>query len=150
MSRLSAVGSWFFTCLGITLLAVSILVVPADVFADAGSDCWTGCNNQTVYPYDTCVAKCCATRCGPDTTCYNNCVAGGCQLQYSTNPTGWDGCCENACGSDQDCLANCADIKKLCITRNPKTDCSLADQIKCSGPGKYCCPDNIFCLCTCF
>jgi len=95
MVRLETVASWFFTCLGVTLLGVSILVVPASAFADGGggdSSCTDAC--RLPYPdpspeqYD-CFRVCCGGECGSDSACYTS-------------------CCQAACGNDTNCLTACA------------------------------------------
>lgn len=83
MTKLEAMAAWFFTSLGMVLLATSILLVPANAFADAGSEC----------------SSTCSTQCGTDTTCYDTCVAQCC----SDDPT----CCSEACGGDQTCYNAC-------------------------------------------
>lgn len=70
MVRFEAALSWFFTCLGVTLLGVSILAVPAEAFATSGFSCWDFCGADA-----GCLTNCCNSQCGPDTECYNYCAA---------------------------------------------------------------------------
>src|SRR5262249_9459124 len=142
MCRLNAMASWLFTCLGITLLGVSILVVPADVFADAGDNCYAGCS--TMYPsggpsYNSCVASCCGSNCGSDSTCYNNCVAGDCELQYGTDQNGLSGCCTAVCNGDQLCVDNCLSMV-FCNGCLPP-ECNNVSSSFCSVQGD--CPSSI-------
>src|SRR5262249_30123565 len=74
MTRLEAAVAWLFSCLGVVLLACSILVVPVDAFADTGNpDCATQCS--TDLDPTTCMQNCCTNTCLGDQTCYNNCMA---------------------------------------------------------------------------
>ncbi len=121
MSRFIAFNSWFFTCLGITLLGVSILVVPADAFADAGSSCYSICNqppyNANDAAYNACVGSmCCPSECGGSgNSCFNSCVGEACQLKYANDPNGLSTCCQTVCGSNtNDCYNNC--LVAQCIT----------------------------------
>lgn len=101
MARLNSLASWFFTCLGITLLIVAALAAPENVFADTGSDCAAGCQTACGSDpncYNWCIANCCA--CGTDQTCYNNCVGvacnqgnGYCKFDTKTNCHGVDRTC---------------------------------------------------------
>lgn len=72
MGRLEAMAAWFFSGLGIVLLAGSILVVPAKAFADAGDDCWEMCAED---PDPACTQYCCENACGADETCIAECTA---------------------------------------------------------------------------
>src|SRR5205814_2034988 len=61
----------------------SILVVPANAFADAGSDCSASCGADF-----GCIAGCCLSACPDDPDCGGN-------------------CCAVACNGDQACLDMC-------------------------------------------
>lgn len=69
MKRVEAAAAWFFTCLGITLLAVGILVIPAEVFADSGDDCVAQCGDD-----ESCMLTCCQTACSGDPACVVTCM----------------------------------------------------------------------------
>ena len=103
MARLEAAMAWFFSSLGVVLLGCSILVVPADAFADTGSpDCATQCS--TDLDPTTCMNTCCTNLCNGDQTCYSNCMAqlGGCPGDSCENGSNcfvqWSsqGSCDNA------------------------------------------------------
>lgn len=123
MFRLEAVAAWLFTCLGITLLGISVMVVPAKAFADAGSDCQTKCGSDT-----TCLGNCCFGSCGTDYTCTYNCCQSACSN---------DSKCIEACGNQANC-ANCSlgnsycfgGDKAMCESNPPITRlcwCKLSD-----------------------
>ena len=133
--KLNAVGSWFFTCLGITLLGLTILVLPADVLADAGSDCYSGCAGFSGSDFTNCVNNCCQYKCGSDTTCFNNCAAEACSLA----PSGLAGCCQTLCGTDQNCLAKC----------NAGVDFGCLFLCGCPAFGKCICRTSVFIYYNC-
>jgi hypothetical protein len=83
MRRLESSMAWFFTCLGIVLLAASPLVVPANLFADAGSDCRSQYGSNGSLD-----GTCCYAACGSD---------------YSCGFT----CCQIACNYDTTCVSAC-------------------------------------------
>jgi hypothetical protein len=161
MSRLFAFASWFFTCLGITLLGVSILVVPAEAFADAGSNCYSQCNGLTGSAYDGCIAGCCQSQCGGVTgsACYYNCACEACHLKYQGDPNGLSDCYKAVCGTDQNCLANCLANTNVDSPQCPKggtcvkTNCSQYSglaYLACvlfSGPCSGVCYDPPPCFC---
>jgi hypothetical protein len=126
MARLEAVAAWFFNCLGVTLLGVSVLVVPANAFADAG-----GC--EVCIPgsegYDQCVADCCngsSGGCNGDPTCVSECCTRKCQ--DSQNPQS----CLTACGRGVLLASSCLapDINPCFI--NDNTTASACRAIGCS------------------
>jgi hypothetical protein len=83
MRGLVALTGWFFTSLGIVMLAVSTLVAPPNLFADAGSDC------EALYGLNgSALGTCCANACGADQSCGQT-------------------CCNNACGTDMNCVNAC-------------------------------------------
>jgi hypothetical protein len=132
MARLEAWAAWFFSCLGTVLLGVSVLVVPADAFADGGScsyyDCYMKCSgNQACI--DTCAVECCADFCeGKGEEC-------------------WGTCCSSACGgSGNSCYDNCvAQGKSDCTDKSKCTPCNFPCDDVCFGSGS--CGPN-FCICN--
>lgn len=88
MKRLENAAAVFFIALGMTMLGSSILVVPADAFAQYANQC------------EFCRKEC------PGANC-NGC-AGTCCLNYCQNDdVCWAQCCQHACNNDPDCLAQC-------------------------------------------
>ena len=119
MNRLEATASWLFTCLGIALAAVSILVVPANAFADPGTVCGADCSAGDATFY----GNCCATECADDP----DCIAG---------------CCGATCGADQDCYNACVAQAQTpgcagdaCDT--PGKKCSLVKPPLCPSTSKW-------------
>lgn len=112
MARLEALAAWFFSCLGIVLLGVSILVVPANAFADAGSDC----------------INLCTVECGADKNCYNSCVGGCCATACSGDPVCGEQCCNAACMGDPTCLNACLAAQGGICNGPPVNDCSQGMQ----------------------
>src|SRR5438552_1668822 len=121
MNRLETLASWLFTCLGIVLTAVSVLVVPANAFADPGSECAAACSSTD----PACFGDCCATLCDGDAMCIAECCA---------NCTDWDVDCVSqaqtlGCAGD-DCdtpLAKCSALARPCPTKsNWKVNCGSA------------------------
>jgi hypothetical protein len=108
MARLEALAAWFFSCLGIVLLGVSILVVPANAFADAGSDC----------------INLCTVECGADKNCYNSCVGGCCATACSGDPVCGEQCCNAACMGDPTCMNACLAAQGKFCNVKPVYDCS--------------------------
>ena len=98
MTRIEAMAAWFFTSLGIALLAASIVVVPADAFADGGGDCASACSSQ----------------CGSDEECFNICVGQCCAASCSGEGACQQECCEIACDFDGDCWNVCMMQSKMC------------------------------------
>jgi hypothetical protein len=108
MKRMEAVMAWFSTCLGITLLAASVLVVPGNAFADNGTTCAAKAlsicgSNQGCYYYE--IGYCCLTDCGNDSTCAST-------------------CCKSACGSDSTCLSNCLQAQLSCLGMTCDNGCA--------------------------
>ncbi len=115
MARLEAQAAWLFSCLGIVLLAASILVVPATAFAEAGDDCVAKCVDDPDPP--SCTYACCETACGGSgNLCFQGCMQG--QLSCSGHG-GYDGCNLNCRINiyQEACLP-----PKTCVTKN---DCAL-------------------------
>jgi hypothetical protein len=134
MSRFVAFLGWFFTCLGITLLGVSILVVPGEAFADPGSDCYGACKNAS--DSGACVAGCCQQLCGSNSNDrYNNCVAEANSLL-----------CPNAGGCDNGCAGNNC-IKMKCDPTKIECKCD-ADEYN-ANCSKYCACTKIVNGCEC-
>ena len=84
MKRVQSLLAWFSTTLGVTLLGVTVLIAPEQVFADTTSDCsaacCTGCFgggtcDTLASCWTTCQGNCtvCAMMCGSDTTCQALC-----------------------------------------------------------------------------
>ena len=107
MARLEAAMAWFFSCLGVVLLGGSILVVPANAFADTGTpDCATQCGTDT-----SCMQTCCQNACNGDQTCYNNCMA---QLPKCS---GGSASCSKLCGVNairDGCVGTCDTQARVC------------------------------------
>ncbi|MBI2805191.1 MAG: hypothetical protein HYX68_09465 [Planctomycetes bacterium] len=92
MKRLETVTGYFFACLGFVLAGVSILVVPADAFADYTEQCKICQGNPDP---EACSITCCGTSCGNDGVC-------------------WTACCKDACGGDTTCENNCKAAAPSC------------------------------------
>lgn len=103
MKRMEAVMAWLSTCLGITLLAASVLVVPGTAFADYGSVCASGCQTSCGSDqlcFDECITKCCMTDCGTDANCGL-------------------ACCQSACvNGDINCLSYCYQGQNITCSGN--------------------------------
>jgi hypothetical protein len=118
-----ALASWFFTCLGMTLLGVSILVVPKEAFADSG--CYIQCYENT--------PACASCTTDPNSQQCMACKSTCCLTCQGGDPSALAICCQNACGSDEACLANCA------------TNATLA---QCPANCNNTCPNLPFNLCN--
>jgi hypothetical protein len=133
MTGTEKIGAWFFSCLGIVMVAFGILVVPANALADAGSDCTYSCGvNYT-----------------PGTTDYYKCLGGCCNDACYGDPTCASNCCNSACGSDPSCSATCYNTFN-CATLNPA--CAVfKTQITCEPEFDFQkCTDNTTCECEFF
>ena len=99
--KLQAVASWFFTCFGITMIGMSLLVVPENAFAQSAgscdSICCTSCGGTTdcikstdpVYTcWMTCKSNCdnCVSKCNGDTTCEAKCKGDAGAGNFNTGP----------------------------------------------------------------
>ncbi len=136
MSRLESLASWFFTCLAITLLGGSILVVPQQAFADGYSDCAAAC----------CTACFGGDTCDTFSSCYLDC----------TSPC-FD--CVTACKGDKSCEAACAAQKKACpqgcevgvncAIQFPNCDNSNTSCSKTAGTCDYCACKKVSNMCDC-
>jgi hypothetical protein len=122
MARLEAWAAWLFSCLGIVMVGVSILVVPADAFADAGSAC----------------ADKCDTECGSDTACYNACIEKCCVETYC-----WEGPFGDIICSSLE-LEECMAQKKDVCNGPPVNDCSN------NGKGCFYHATNMECTGDCY
>lgn len=90
IDKLQTAASWFFICFGVTMVGVSILVVPPNAFAQEPGSCGSNC----------CVA------CGGPTDCQN--LNAGSDAYKCWNQCKID--CENCvlnCGGDSSCQAKC-------------------------------------------
>lgn len=118
MKRLEAVAAWFFTCLGITLLGCSILVVPEKAFADHWTkDCQEACC-YSCYPNE---------ECGYSNECYMSCMSACSE-------------CASACNENQSCIDECVQKgKEKCLLLK----CEI-DQ-KCLKQGGNCDKSNQYC-----
>jgi hypothetical protein len=101
MCGLERLAAWFFSSLGVVLALASILVVPADAFADGGTygeECYEQCYGSED---PECTQYCCEEKCGGNDTCLNECVEvsqqkncnvvfceGGCSLQKPSQQCG--------------------------------------------------------------
>jgi hypothetical protein len=132
MARLEGMAAWFCNCLGIALVVASILVVPANAFANAG----------------------CGVKCGSDPTC----LAGCCSDQCSGDPDCEVSCCVSNCGGDPTCEASCEAQAKPCkgVLYCIDTSCNLivnycsagfqCDRIFTNDPPTSC--DGCNCVCV--
>jgi hypothetical protein len=118
MKRFEEWASWFFTCLGVVMVAASILVVPQEAFAYSGecASCasspdpaacggsWasSNCGDQS------CVISCCLDACAMDPMCYSNCDVQGSLVN----------CAAERCKKDGGCHPDCAG--QLCSTKNTR------------------------------
>jgi hypothetical protein len=127
MVRLEAAVAWCFSCLGVVLLGVSILVVPSHAFADSGSECAETCKNyKGTSGYGTCVGGCCSSKCSGDPVCGEE-------------------CCLVACGSDSTCFDTClAAQPKNCNVVSCEGGCGVQKTPSC-GDRKF---DDTWCLKT--
>lgn len=87
MRKLEALSPWFFFCLGVVFLGVSILVVPQKAFAQDGGSCSDACCggcygapppcNTLGSCYTGCYSGCsaCVTACDGNQTCIDMCYA---------------------------------------------------------------------------
>ncbi len=103
MARLEALAAWFFNCLGIVLLAASILVVPANAFADGGSGCADSCSTDYTpgtSDYYTCLGQCCSSYCIKDTD-YLGCDVTCCTDECAGDP--YPSSCYDACKAQRSC-----------------------------------------------
>jgi len=102
MRRLEATAAWFFTCLGTMLLAIGVLVTPAEVFADSGDDCLEQCAGE----FD-CMLLCCQGACQGVESCVSECMqkgaikckAPGCQTGFGCTAFPM-GCEKKPCNDD--------------------------------------------------
>lgn len=117
MKKIEAFSAWFCTCLGITLVFGSILVVPSQAFAND----YTGqCAYYAPYPQDP--TPCCMNYCGDDSTCWTQCCT--------------DGCASN----DTDCVTACQQAQKKCLgdSCESSTNCFNQTGGACDKLSTYC------------
>lgn len=128
MNRLEFLSAWFFTTLGVALLAVSVLVVPEKAFADANSDCsaacCTGCfGSGSCDTMSSCWMSCqgsctgCEAGCGSNTACQALCLTTARAGQCPTNSCGT--ACENPGGK---CVIN--GLPDICVWSPGKSSCT--------------------------
>lgn len=95
MVRLYSLSSWFCTCVAIVLAILVPLVVPEDVFANAGNDCYSVCSET----------------CGTDSSCMSSCMSSCCQSMCMGS-------------SDPNCVADCTNfIPVPCPYADPANGC---------------------------
>jgi hypothetical protein len=105
MKRLDGLLSWFFTCLGIVLVGVSILVVPQDAFAAYNGECSGTDDPQTCCAIfcagdSNCIGICCGDACtGKDPSCTADCYAGVVKCASKTCDLGQGGCAADCKGA---------------------------------------------------
>ncbi len=120
MARLEALVAWVFVSLGIVLLGGSILVVPANAFADAGDDCATQCGDDPM-----CTQSCCDKACDFNPACSKQCFAQvTCRLGNPYCVWGTQALCE---GRPNDCQGTLWDCQ--CLWDDTKTR-----QCNCQAP----------------
>src|SRR5437879_678654 len=111
--KLQALASWVFVCFGITMIGVSILVVPANAFADEYDPCRDACceaakaaggecDTMKNKSYMDCLGECfdCVNNCGSNEACKAACAqqqTPGC-LSASPSP------CDNGCATTLVCI----------------------------------------------
>lgn len=108
MKRVESLTAWFCSTLGVTLLGVTVLIVPEQVFADANSDCSAAC----------CTGCFGTGTCNTLASCWTNCQ-GTCTA------------CEYMCGSNATCKAQC-------LTNARATNCPSDALGDCEFPGRSC------------
>jgi hypothetical protein len=122
MKRLETVTGYFFSSLAFVLAGISILVVPADAFADYSGECSLcypdsdpySCTINCCLDFCTeegCGSKCCTDGCGSDQTCIDACLAAQAKACYRGNKY-----CEaygvNDCETDpRDCYYKVTDCR---------------------------------------
>lgn len=140
MGRFEAILARTFTSLGITLMFLSILIVPADAFAYTAGQCSPCAQGLlTGVARGNCAAGCCNANCA-DNSCKPQCCADGC---------GTDTICLATCqaGSPFDCLSGCTDGFGLCITSCAGMPCS--GSISKAPPGTTTCTSSQNSGCVC-
>lgn len=114
MNRLESLTAWFCTTLGVTLMAVSVLVAPDKLFADSSSDCGAACC-QSCFGTSTCNG-------GLD-SCWTNCT-GDCMF------------CQSMCNGNPTCLA-------MCLSTARSGQCPDDPVLVCKEAGKVCYNANV-------
>jgi hypothetical protein len=131
VGRFQAFAAWLLTSLAIVLFGTAILVVPSDVFADAGSDCQSYCTSK----------------CGSDQSCWATCPGTCCANATSTWQLDGD-CCAVVCKNDNTCIAGCISATQ-CPT-NPPPQLGCVAEVACwFGDYQSSCKANINNICDC-
>lgn len=94
MVKFETFAAWLCTSMGLALVGLSILVVPADAFADYSGNPCSWC--RTELDPGKCASTCCLPYSGDDRSA----------------------CCADACGANTDCLSACCGGDSACIAKS--------------------------------
>ena len=134
MARIQAFTAWLCSSLGAVLLAASILVVPANAFADLSSCesacsgdplCIGGCVSTYCAESSSCEYSSCSLACGADPTCLAICLGGACAQDCGSggDPSCLGNCCLADCGADNPACTTPCTQQAMCAANSANRAC---------------------------
>lgn len=122
--------SWLFTSTGFTMLAFSVVLVPADAFGSSGSECSDYCSLRCLGPNNSidmdCYRACALEQCKGDPACGTECCTAAC----SGDPV-----CESQCTA---AFITCSPGNITCTTNLTSATCEPGFEIYCPSMQKDC------------